>query len=235
MRVLDVGCGLGDVTFLAAALVGEAGRVVGVDRNEGALGAARNRATPAGSAVPTFVHADLGALPGDLGMFDAVIGRRVLMYLPDVLAAVRALTQHLVPGGVMAFQELDMSMVPASVIALPLHEKAAGWLRHMLIREGADVRMGFRLYDVITRAGLTVGGVRAEAVVQTPNTPNILGDVIKAVLPRMVEHGVVTAADVDVDTLQARLDAERLVTNTTYIGDMMFGAWAHKPAAGTNA
>jgi hypothetical protein len=26
-----------------------------------------------------------------------------------------------------------------------------------------------------------------------------------------------------------RLDEERLSTNTTYIGDMMFGAWARKP------
>ena len=31
MRVLDIGCGSGDVSFLAASLVGPAGRVVGVD------------------------------------------------------------------------------------------------------------------------------------------------------------------------------------------------------------
>src|SRR5712692_9244705 len=44
MRVLDVGSGAGDVAFLAAELVGEAGEVVGVDRAQAALAAARARA-----------------------------------------------------------------------------------------------------------------------------------------------------------------------------------------------
>jgi len=44
MRVLDVGCGLGDVTFLCAALVGDAGQVIGVDRASSAIVAARERA-----------------------------------------------------------------------------------------------------------------------------------------------------------------------------------------------
>src|SRR3984893_7465452 len=44
MRVLDVGSGVGDVSFLVADLVGEAGEVVGVDRSPNALAAARSRA-----------------------------------------------------------------------------------------------------------------------------------------------------------------------------------------------
>jgi ubiquinone/menaquinone biosynthesis C-methylase UbiE len=34
MRVLDIGCGAGDVSMLAAELVGSTGSVVGIDRNE---------------------------------------------------------------------------------------------------------------------------------------------------------------------------------------------------------
>src|SRR5882757_11549895 len=44
MRVLDVGCGPGDVSFLAARLVGPTGEVVGVDRAAAAVAAARGRA-----------------------------------------------------------------------------------------------------------------------------------------------------------------------------------------------
>src|SRR4029453_8587635 len=44
MRVLDVGSGAGDVAFLAAELVGDAGEVVGVDRAATALAVARERA-----------------------------------------------------------------------------------------------------------------------------------------------------------------------------------------------
>lgn len=231
MRVLDVGCGLGDVAFLAASLVGEAGSVVGVDRNEGVLAVARQRAEQAALPAPTFVQGDISALPDDLGTFDAIVGRRVLMYQPDTLKAVRLLMERLAPDGLIAFQELDMTMVPASVVPLPLHEQALKWLRQMITEEGADVQMGFHLYDILARAGMLVEGVRAEAIVQTPSTPNNLGDIIKGVLPRIVEHGVATAMEVDVNTLQDRLDAERLETNATYIGDMMFGAWARKPAA----
>jgi cyclopropane fatty-acyl-phospholipid synthase-like methyltransferase len=44
MRVLDLGCGAGDVTFVAADLVGPGGSVVGVDRSPDALARARLRA-----------------------------------------------------------------------------------------------------------------------------------------------------------------------------------------------
>ena len=44
MRVLDVGSGAGDVAFLAAALVGLTGEVVGVDRALRGVETARERA-----------------------------------------------------------------------------------------------------------------------------------------------------------------------------------------------
>ena len=37
MRVLDIGCGMGDVTMLAAGLVGPAGRVVSIDMNQASI------------------------------------------------------------------------------------------------------------------------------------------------------------------------------------------------------
>ncbi len=48
MRVLDVGCGAGDVSFLAAELVGPTGAVVGIDSNPGVLNLARQRRTRVG-------------------------------------------------------------------------------------------------------------------------------------------------------------------------------------------
>src|ERR1700680_4822152 len=44
MRVLDVGCGVGDVTLLAARMVGPGGDVVGIDVDEAAVQMARHRA-----------------------------------------------------------------------------------------------------------------------------------------------------------------------------------------------
>jgi 2-polyprenyl-3-methyl-5-hydroxy-6-metoxy-1,4-benzoquinol methylase len=55
MRVLDVGCGAGDVALLAAGLVGSGGEVVGVDTDRSALEVARGRAvsSPSRSSIST--------------------------------------------------------------------------------------------------------------------------------------------------------------------------------------
>src|SRR5262249_26099103 len=50
MRVLDCGCGAGDVSMLAAELVGGSGTVVGIDRSRAAIGVAEERARAAGLA-----------------------------------------------------------------------------------------------------------------------------------------------------------------------------------------
>src|SRR5262245_17634360 len=73
MRVLDVGSGAGDVAFLAAELVGNSGEVVGVDRSEAALTAAR------GLRNVSFREGDPTRMTFERA-FDAVIGRYVLQY-----------------------------------------------------------------------------------------------------------------------------------------------------------
>ncbi|MBN9416998.1 hypothetical protein ABS71_04995 [bacterium SCN 62-11] len=224
-KILDVGCGLGDVAALALTLVGDGAQIIGIDRNEAALERARQRTSQA-----TFRMADLTDLPDDLKDFDAIIGRRVLMYQADPARALSLLVERLKPGGLVVFQEADLSMVPARLTPLPLHEKTLGWIREMVRQEGCDLQMGFHLHQTFTAAGLSVQGVRAEAIVQTPTQPSLLGDIVRAVLPRLLEQGVTTEAEVEADTLQARLDAERIESGATFIGDMMFGAWGRRDA-----
>ena len=72
----------------------------------------------------------------------------------------------------------------------------------------------------LTRAGLAVEHLRAEAIVQTPGAPNGLGAIFGACLPRIIERGVATAGEVGVDTLRDRLDAERATTAGIHVGDM---------------
>ena len=77
MRILDVGCGAGDVALLAAELVGESGAVVGIDRSEAAILAARAR-----TATAKNVHFLVTSLDDtfDAASFDVVIGRNVLIF-----------------------------------------------------------------------------------------------------------------------------------------------------------
>src|SRR5450432_3277519 len=58
LRVLDLGCGAGDVSFVVADLVGPGGSVVGVDRSPGARARARARARPRGLTHGRFAEGD---------------------------------------------------------------------------------------------------------------------------------------------------------------------------------
>jgi SAM-dependent methyltransferase len=110
MRVLDLGCGVGDTSLLAARLIGPSGVVVGVDRSAKAIDVARRRATTGRPRYSVqFVVADLGTFVPD-EPFDAIIGRLILLYLRDPAAMLRRLSAYVRPGGVAAFQEMAMPL-----------------------------------------------------------------------------------------------------------------------------
>src|SRR5689334_25437929 len=82
MRVLDVGCGAGDVSLLAAAFVGASGSVLGIDQAPESVALARERANAAGLGNVRFEAARLEEFRSD-ERFDALVGRLVLLYLKD--------------------------------------------------------------------------------------------------------------------------------------------------------
>src|SRR5579863_86150 len=63
MRVLDIGCGAGDVSVLLADAVGPSGFVVAIDRDARAIGATRSRAEAAGHRNIKAVVATDDAIP----------------------------------------------------------------------------------------------------------------------------------------------------------------------------
>src|SRR5436309_9688684 len=87
-RVLDLGSGVGDVAMLAARLVGPSGEVVGIERDPRSIARARVRVGEAGLRKVTFTQSDVSEHWDDKP-FDAVLGRFILQFIPDPVAALR--------------------------------------------------------------------------------------------------------------------------------------------------
>jgi arsenite methyltransferase len=98
-RVVDVGCGGGIDSFIAAKMVGPEGRVIGVDMTAAMVAKARASATEAGMSSVEFRAGHGEALPVEDGWADVVISNGVLNLMPDKDAALRDMARVLKPGG----------------------------------------------------------------------------------------------------------------------------------------
>jgi SAM-dependent methyltransferase len=229
MRVLDIGCGAGDVSFLAAKLVGSKGTVIGIDKSPEAIALATRRASSARLMNVQFVNFDLW----DLSLaepVDALIGRLVLMYFPDPAAILRYLVSFVKPGGIVAFHEMDMDAAKAEP-TYELFETTLGRIKQTFTRAGIDIRIGLKLGTIFEAAGLPapqmIQGARVE---RGPDSPVYEQPVMitRTLLSLMERTGVATAAEVDIETLGARLREATLAHNATIVSPGMIGAWTRK-------
>ncbi|WP_419994324.1 class I SAM-dependent methyltransferase [Streptomyces boninensis] len=100
-RVLDLGCGCGQTSLVAAATVGESGQVTGVDISGPMLATARGRAD--GQRNVTFRQADVQQDDLGEGAYDIAISRFGVMFFDDPDTAFTRVHRALAPGGRLAF------------------------------------------------------------------------------------------------------------------------------------
>jgi len=98
-EVLDVSCGTGMVTFLAADRVGREGRVLGTDISQAMIEMAREEAARRHLSHVTFERMDAEELEVEDGGFDAALNSLGLMFIPDIGKAFREMHRALRPGG----------------------------------------------------------------------------------------------------------------------------------------
>ena len=104
-RVLDAGCGLGEVSRALAQIVAPNGRASGVDLNAEHLALARQRASGLGNVE--YRHADITSLPFEDASFDAIYSERVFQHLRHPQTAMGELFRVLRPGGSIVVADAD--------------------------------------------------------------------------------------------------------------------------------
>jgi ubiquinone/menaquinone biosynthesis C-methylase UbiE len=227
-RVLDLGSGLGDVSIVAARVVGPSGEVVGLERDAKSITRARSRVAAAGFRNVRFTQADLNDVPGD-GPFDAAVGRFILMFLPDPLSVLRSVARLVVPGGVLAFQEVSWVPFFALSARLPLWSRVLGAIHETLLRSGANPEMGFDLYRLFQDAGAPAPRMHLDIPLGSDaGFTAIIADVLGSVRPLAIWHGVPLAELGDFDTLPERIHAEIAAANTVVGIVPIVSAWTRR-------
>jgi SAM-dependent methyltransferase len=229
MRVLDVGCGGGDVSVLLARLVGPSGEVIGIDRSAAAVETASRRAREIAAPNMRFLVANASTACAELaaeGTFDAAIGRSVLEFVPDPAGVLRTVATLVRPGGVIAFQEADWSGCRA-LPEVPTFSRCARWGSEALQRSGADPYVGLKLHAIFAAAELLPPTLSVHAVAGAgpahPLYAHIAG-LMRTLLPTIESLGVATASEVDIETLEQRLDDEVVGAGATIVWVSLIGA-----------
>lgn len=228
-RVLDVGCGVGDVSLLVGELVGPTGTVLGIDRSADGIEVARRRAAAAGLSWVSFETAELDDF-ATTQRFDAIVGRLVLAYLPDPVHTLRHLTGFLSDGGIVAFQEVALPLIRC-VPPTPLFTQCSRWVTDTFAAAGFDIDMGGKLFAAFTAAGLPppqmITGGRAAGGPDSPIYDYTTG-MLRSLLPMAERCGIATAAEIGIDTLAERLRQETLAHRGCIMLPPLVGAWTRK-------
>ncbi len=231
MRVLDLGCGVGNVAMLAADLVGPTGSVVGIDRDAASVAWARKRVSDAGYANIRFQTTEFHDF-ADSEPFDALVGRFVLLYLPDPAGTLRHLSQQLRSGAVIAFMEPDFTVDSRIFPDMPQFKDCGRWISEALRRSGARIDMGMRLYAACRDAGFVKTATEVSHLSGcgcSREMADFFAETIRSILPKIIQYGIATAEEVQVDKLADRMHAACRDIDPQWVGSRCISAWARKP------
>ncbi len=98
-HVLDIGCGAGMDTLVAAQMVGADGTVTGIDMTPAMVAKARRSVAETGLANVTIVEGSAEELPFESASFDVVISNGVIDLIPNKDAVFSEIARVLRPGG----------------------------------------------------------------------------------------------------------------------------------------
>jgi SAM-dependent methyltransferase len=226
-RLLDIGCGVGDVAIALAKDVAPSGSVIAIDASEAMLGVGRQRAAEAAVSVD-FRIGDAASLSLPDGSVDACRCERALQWVPNADQALAEMLRVLRPGGRLSVIETDWRSL---LFDLPDRAAADALSRAMWALRGPAFDLGGRILNLVRALGLEAIEVTGAAHVWTrwnPDTEVAPAGLfpIRTIVDQLVELGYL---DADV--------AERFVINVENaarrdrlcVSLCMFAVSGHRP------
>ena len=230
MQVLEIGCGVGDLSMLLAEAVGSSGKIVAFDREQRPVEMARQRARAAGHEQIEFLVMPDDDLLGD-SLFDAAVGRYVLVHQPDPAAMVRRAAAAVRPAGIVAFHELALAIGGRSCPTVPLFDQALRCNKAVFQALLPHYDVGERLIACFEDAGLPAPSLIWESIAGGSTSPVLpwLAATYRSLLPHMERLGIPNGDVGEPDTLLQRLVTEVAGVRGQVVSVPQSCAWAIRP------
>ena len=231
MRVLDIGCGAGDVSMLLAEAVGPSGLVVAIDREARAIETTRSRAETAGYRNIEAVMATDDDIP-IARAFDAALGRYVLAHQRDPVAMIRWAASAVRPGGVVAFHDIAVHGYRSQALpSVALFDQVASAMNAAFVATVPSPDVAGRLVACFAEAGLPSPQLFCECNVGDSSSliARWVALTYRSMLPHIVRLGLEAASVGDPKTLAERLEAELAAVRAQVGANPQICGWAVRP------
>lgn len=233
MTILDIGCGTGELSFLANEILNRQCNIIGIDMNENSIFVAKQNCQDNHITNIQFLCMNVDELTKLNTSVDAIIARRVLMYLPNPMQTLQQLYAILNTNGVIALQETDalLNQLPQN---LPLNEHAMRLAWKTVSAENGDIHIGRKLYQMLAQTGFNIQEHFCETTIKTAQTISDLAWLVGVMRDRMESFGLLKDNSPILSALNNNTLAQVLsdeLTNSEngiFLQDMAFGIVAKK-------
>lgn len=114
--VIDLGSGAGNDCFIARAMTGETGKVIGIDFTPAMIEKARANAEKLGYHNVEFRQGDIEKMPVSANVADVIVSNCVLNLVPDKEAVIKEIYRVLKPGGHFSISDIVLEgELPANI------------------------------------------------------------------------------------------------------------------------
>lgn len=188
MHCADIGCGIGDVSFIMAKLVGKKGSVIGIDANNDVIELCKKMTRHENVSNIKFCVGDIYDNGLDKSSFDLVFSRFLFQHLTESEKALKEMIKLVKKGGTIAAEENDhgiwLSYPPSPAFENLRHTYVA-----LLKLSNCDELIARKLYGLFLNAGLDTNVGVYSICIPMCKSFNIMGILVAEVLkPRILNE-----------------------------------------------
>jgi ubiquinone/menaquinone biosynthesis C-methylase UbiE len=231
-RVVEVGCGTGEVTRILVDLLPPGSFVLATDRDAAALSVLRDRLpewTRDKQVRVECVHAPLEDFPPAAERFDALVSRLVLMYSPDPRQSVAKMAGAVRPGGVVACQESDHRIYFATEPQNALFDQYRRHLDGIAVERNVRLNIGLDLEAIFTDVGL-VGLKKVEGMSPRQDGKSGVCRLLAGTYVGVTSTGTAEQKAIQIEELEAKLRAEAVQKGLKVYSSRLIGVAGTRPA-----